>query len=313
MRIHSSLAGPPQRKRAHPWAAILAGARYPTIERFCAYTIDERTNEAAFLERERDPIGREEGVVRALREKVQAGHPVPARDKSAAWADRDRSSGLLRVLAFGNEEGLLGHGDLFQARAALRRQRLSEGFRKALQVRGRARARQLGGRAAHHRRVSQVLRRDGLYAERERRPEPPEAAPRTLGSGVLGLLQAAREEEAGHLLRRSQRRAYGARSRESKVEPRQKRLYRGRAGRLSELPRRGFRRYVPSLQAGERLLHVVEPAHERARTQRRMENRLHPGVRIAQEESEEGGDSLRCLRKRSLPGEHQARCLAASS
>src|SRR5690606_25057209 len=68
--------------------------------------IDERTNEAPFLERKRDPRGREERLVRALRKEVQAGHPLLAGDESRARSNRDRSAGLLRVLELGHEEGL---------------------------------------------------------------------------------------------------------------------------------------------------------------------------------------------------------------
>ena len=100
----------------------------------------------------------------------------------------------------------------------------------------------------------------------------------SLGSGVPCVLPAARAAQAGHFLRRSERRAYRARSGESQIESRQEGFHgRGAAG-ISESARRRLRRHVSPVQAGQRPLHLVEPVRQFARPQRRMENRLRARV-----------------------------------
>ena len=71
-----------------------------------------------------------------------------------------------------------------------------------------------------------------------------------VGSGFSCLLQAAGGQEAGSLLRRSERRPHRARSRQPEAESRQEGIHRRGAGGFSELCRRGFRRYAATLQAG---------------------------------------------------------------
>jgi len=57
------------------------------------------------------------------------------------------------------------------------------------------------GRPGNHRGISALLCGDGLYTQRQGRPEPAGTALPTLGSGLSRLLPAARTQQAGRILR----------------------------------------------------------------------------------------------------------------
>src|SRR5450631_2478564 len=84
----------------------------------------ENCHEDFFLERERHSRGAQEGAVPAVSRPASARYRLSAGDQGRARTIRDRFTRLPRVLEFGGEEGLFGHRNFLEGRAAVRRQRL---------------------------------------------------------------------------------------------------------------------------------------------------------------------------------------------
>jgi len=74
------------------------------------------------------------GVFQPFLEKFRR-YRLSAGDQGRARTVRDRFTRLPRILEFRREEGLFGHRDFLEARTAVRSQRLSLEFAKALLVR----------------------------------------------------------------------------------------------------------------------------------------------------------------------------------
>ena len=157
------------------------------------------------------------GHLSEIHRRAPAGHPVPAGNQGREGPGGDRPPGLSRVLELGREEGLFGHGDLLEAGAAQGHQRLSRQRSRRSSRSPTSSSATPGTKGAS----SPPSSTSSTWSRCTRRM--PRTTCRALklrhkhwDPAFLAYVQTAREEEAGDLLRRPQRRAHRARSRESR-------------------------------------------------------------------------------------------------